>query len=129
MPNVIDDSKEAQDERYNPSTARDLRARENGAFNDIANNYDQTADDTQENANIAAAREGEATSPAVSAGWQSNVTGKSAEPSKPKFFSKAFWTKGNLKKKRATLADYFTRPHRRYWRNNYLTPWSGYCSF
>lgn len=99
MPNVIDDSKEAQDERYNPSTARDLRARENDAFNDIANNYDQTADDTQENANIAAAREGEATSPAVSAGWQSNVTGKSAKPSKPKFFSKAFWTKGNLKKK------------------------------
>lgn len=100
-PDATDDSKQAQDERYNPSdTARDLYAREIDAFDAIAGNYDQTGDDTQENANIIAAREGEQAAPITTAGWQSNVTGQSsAAPSKPKFFSKAFWAKGNLKKK------------------------------
>ena len=43
------------DERLNP--AEELNRREQrSAFDDIAKNYDQTADDTQENANIAKAR-------------------------------------------------------------------------
>jgi hypothetical protein len=49
------DEKQAADDRYNPSgAARDLYNREtdDSVFDDIADNYDKTADDNQENANI-----------------------------------------------------------------------------
>lgn len=52
------------DERYNPaawdeSTGSRLSAAEQGAFDSIAGNYDQSADDTAENSNIDKARSGE----------------------------------------------------------------------
>ncbi len=65
-----------QDQKLDPSQAdydskfNDIRkAEEAGDFNAIANNYDKTADPSQENNNIERARQGEQNS------WQQNYTG------------------------------------------------------
>jgi len=50
------------------------RTEENGDFDTIADNYDQTADPSQENANIERARQGE-----QSGGWKQNFTGANTQ--------------------------------------------------
>ena len=75
----LDDTQ--QDERYNPSgDARDLFRQENDrdAFDTIANNYDKTADDTQENKNIEKLKDSENSPtgiPGRDGGWTTNVSG------------------------------------------------------
>lgn len=70
-----------QDTKHNQSEADYRRkfddikkAEEDGSFNDIANNYDKTADDTAENRNIDKVKNGEE-SPDKS--WRNNVSGAS----------------------------------------------------
>lgn len=74
------DNKERADAQYNPysDTARDLYKQETEAdsFNAIANNYGQTADDSQENTNIEKAKQAESS-------WKTDVQPSSKTPSQP----------------------------------------------
>lgn len=77
------------DERLNPATrAKSLSDQENQAFDNIADNFDKTADDSQENKNIADAKNREESG----AGWVNNVSG-SAQNTKSKFSLKGMVTK------------------------------------
>lgn len=93
------DEKHAADERFNPSgAARDLYNREtdDSVFDDIAKNYDKTADDSQENTNVGKAKNAlndnrdDAKDKEDSAGqWSTNVTHQGRkEPFNLKSFAK-----------------------------------------
>jgi hypothetical protein len=67
------------------------KAEEQGTFNDIANNYDQTADSSQEDATINRLKERESEGDSsASGGWKYNAGNNSAKPEKFKRLKQVF---------------------------------------
>lgn len=103
MPTTFIPGDEKQDEKLNPGQqhadrqfSKIAKAEENGTFNDIVNNYDKTADPSDEDASIRKLREQE--SRGERASWKNNVENKSDN------VKKKLTIKGFSKKKGALAA-------------------------